>query len=361
MSTRILFLPADDAGDALLLELDDGGRMRSRAALRPGATAPAAPGATRTVLVVPGRPVRIEQLDLPAHSEAQARAAARALVAGRLARPAALHVALDPARTAPVRTVASVEDAVLRAWLARAEAFGLRPDAALPEPLLLLEPPEAGVHVLDAGDRWLVRGDGLAFSATPDLAERVLGGRTRIPVTDAIEDLAARALQPALDLLQGDFAPASAQARPRGRRLAWLAAALLASPLLLVAAQALRLELAARALESRATATLDAALPGSAGDAAGLDERLRTARAPRGFAAASGALFAAVHARPGTHLVDLEYARGDRLRARLFHRDAADLEALRGALAADGWRLVEGGSTEVAGGLHTGLALEPSA
>lgn len=41
MSTRILFLPADDAGDALLLELDDGGRMRSRATLRPGATAPA--------------------------------------------------------------------------------------------------------------------------------------------------------------------------------------------------------------------------------------------------------------------------------------------------------------------------------
>ena len=237
MSTRILFLPADDAGDALLLELDDGGRMRSRAALRPGATAPAAPGATRTVLVVPGRPVRIEQLDLPAHSEAQARAAARALVAGRLARPAALHVALDPARTAPVRTVASVEDAVLRAWLARAEAFGLRPDAALPEPLLLPEPPDAGVHVLDAGDRWLVRGDGLAFSATPDLAERVLGGRTRVPVTDAIEHLAACALQPALDLLQGDFAPASAQARPRGQRLAWLAAALLASPLLLVAAR----------------------------------------------------------------------------------------------------------------------------
>ena len=70
-----------------------------------------------------------------------------------------------------------------------------------------------------------------------------------------------------------------------------------------------------RSGRSRAAATLDAALPGSGGDAAGLDHRLQAARAPREFAAASGALFAAVDARAGTHLVDLEYARGDRLRA----------------------------------------------
>src|SRR5690606_2153018 len=119
--------------------------------------------------------------------------------------------------------------------------------------------------------------------------------------------------------------------------------------------------------QSRAAAVLEAAAPAAADGAAaaGAAEepaaRLRAAREPRAFAAATGALFAAVAARPGTHLVELEYTRGDRLRALLFHGDAADLEALRGALRADGWELVEGGSVNVAGGLHTGLVLEPSA
>lgn len=367
MSTRILFLPPDGADDARLLDLDDGGRVRAQATLAPNAAAPAAPDARRTVLVVPGGPVRIEQLPLAAHSEAQALAAARALLAGRLARPAVLHVVLDADHGAAVRTVAAVEADTLRGWLAQAAAFGLRPDAAVPEALLLPGPEAGAMHLFDAGDRWLVRGDGLAFSAEPGLARRVLGDREPSRMDGGFEQLAARALQLPLDLLQGDFAPAAAGRRPAGRRLAWLAVALAASPLLLLAAQALRLELAARALESRAAAVLDAALPEANGGAATADTsddqagRLRAVREPRAFAAASAALFAAVAARPGTHLVELEYARGDRLRARLFHRDASDLEALRGALRADDWELVEGGSVDVAGGLHTALVLEPAA
>lgn len=362
MSTFILFLPPAEDARAVLFELDDTGRVLARKTLAAGDTAAHAPGTTRTVLVVPGDGVRIDRLQLSAHSAVQARAAAQALLAGRLARPAALHVALDAQAATPgLRTVAAVEPAALRAWLAQAAAFGLRPDAAVPAPLLLPEPAIDGdAVVFDAGARWLVRGGGLAFAAPPALARQVLADRPHHPVSGGFDALAARALQPPLDLLQGDFAPASASARPAGRRLAWLAAALLASPLVVVAAQALRLEVAARALDARATATLEAALP-HAGDSAAATpaERLRAARAPRAFASASGALFAAVSARPGTHLVELDYARDDRLRALLFHRDAADLEALRAALAADGWRLVEGGGAEVAGGVHTGLALEP--
>ncbi|GHD65050.1 type II secretion system protein L [Luteimonas padinae] len=363
MSKRILFLPADPAAPATLLDVDDGGRVLSRRSLRAGDSAATGAGPVHGVLVVPGDAVRIDTMELPAHSAAQAQAAAAALLAARLARPTTLHVALDPAGTSTRRTMAAVDPALLRAWLERAAASGFMPDAAVPEQLLLPAPDDdAPVNLLDAGDRWLARGPGLAFAAEPALAAQVLGTRPVSRIEGGLDALAGHALAPELDLLQGEFAPAARRARPANRRrLAWLAAALLASPLLLVAAQALRLELAARALESRAAATLDAALPGSGGDAAGLDRRLQAAHAPREFAAASGALFAAVDARPGTHLVDLEYARGDRLRARLFHRDAADLEALRGSLAADGWRLVEGGSTEVAGGLHTGLALEPSA
>src|SRR5690606_24255539 len=100
------------------------------------------------------------------------------------------------------------------------------------------------------------------------------------------------------------------------------------------------------------------ALPGAGdgGDATdSLAMHLQAAREPRAFSAASGALFAAVATRPGAHLVELEYRRGDRLRAVVFHASADDIEALRRALAGDGWRLVQGSSSETTGGLRTGL------
>ena len=186
------------------------------------------------------------------------------------------------------------------------------------------------------------------------------------PLEGDMERCAAAARQPVVDLLQGEFLPDSKRARPASRRrLAWLGIVLLASPLLLVAAQALRLELAARALEARAAAVIADALPvagaAQAEQAAPLQQRLQAAREPRAFAAATGALFAAVAARPGLHLVELEYQRGDRLRAILAHPGADDLEAVRAALAGEGWRLVEGGSRDAPGGLRTAISLEPDA
>ncbi|MGY0611316.1 type II secretion system protein GspL [Luteimonas sp. A501] len=372
MSNRILFLPADPAASATCLGLADDGRVLSRTDMPPGTVAPAMATATRTVLVVPGDAVRIDRIALKAHTAAQARAAAQALLAERLARPAALHVALDAGAADGTRTIASVEPAALREWLARAAGFGLRADAAVPEQLLL--PPPSGdadpVQVLDAGERWLVRGPGLAFCTTPALAAQVLVGREQLRLPGDLAACAARALNPEVDLLQGAFAPASVHdGHATWRRLAWLAAALVASPLVLVAAQALRLELAAHALESRAGALVRDALPGHAagtgtGTGTGADalaRQLQAVREPHAFTAASGALFAAVAGRAGTHLVELEYLRGDRLRAVVFHAAPDDIEAIRGALAADGWTLVEGGSGDAPGGLHTGLALEPSA
>ena len=359
MSTRVLFLPPGEQGDALLVQPGDDGHGMSCQHLAPGLAAPAAPVPGRTVVVVPGGPVRIDRLHLRAHSDVQALAAARALVAERLARPAELHVAVDRHGDSPCR-VAAVEAAVMRGWLARVDAFGLRADAMVPEPLLVPEPADPGVvHVVEVADRWIVHGDGLAFSAPGELARRVLGQRPLIHLEGGLERLAAAALQPPLDLLQGDFAPGPAAGHRSWRRVAWLAAALAISPLLLVAGQTMRLELAARSLEAGTATLLASALPG-AGEGATPTEPLQALHAPRRFAAASGSLFAAVSARPGIHLVELEYAAGDGLRAVLFHRDAADIEAVRAALAVDGWRLVEGGSTGVAGGLHTGLAMEAS-
>lgn len=367
MNHRILFLPADPAAEAILIEVDGDGRVRTRVPLPPGHAAPPAGAVASTVLVVPGEAIRIDRLDLPAHSAAQARAAARALLAPRLARPQPLHVALDDARAGTLRRVAAVDAALVQAWLDRAAAHGLAVDAAVPEQLLL-PPPEApgAAHVLVTGDRWLVRAVDLAFVAEPALAVRVLGDRGQVVLDGDPTRFAAGALHPEIDLLQGDFVPASRRARPAGRRrLAWLVAALVASPLLLVAAQALQLTLAARALEARASAIVRDALPATGATSAdgpdGLDAQLQAARAPRAFAAATGALFAAVAAQPGVHLVEFEYQRGDRVRAVLAHPRAEDLEALRATLAGDGWRLVEGGSRDGERGLRTALSLEPGA
>ncbi len=368
MNHRILFLPADPADTATLLDVGGDGRVIARTQLAPGTTVAAAPAVAPIIMVVPGAAVRIERLELAAHSTTQARAAAAAMLATRLARADIVHVALDDAGPGPRRTVAAVDGGLLRSWLDRAAGFGLTIAAAVPEQLLLPPPDDAGVaHVLDAGDRWLVRSDDLAFVAEPALAARVLGDRARMPLQGDREDFAVRALRPEIDLLQGEFTPAWKRVRPAGRRrLAWLAAALLASPLLLVAAQALQLDLAARALEARAEATVREALPASGAAATDgadtIDRRLQAAREPLAFAAATGALFAATAARPGMHLVELEYKRGDRLRAVLAHAGADDLEALRAALAADGWRMVEGGSRDApGGGQHTALSLEPDA
>lgn len=363
MNTRILFLPADPAAEATLIELDGSGRVHARSVLAPGTTAAPPSAPTHTVLVVPGACVRIDALELEAHSDAQARAAAQALLPDRLARPGPLHVALD-ANTQARRLVAALDPAVLRTWLERAAGFGIAPDAAVPEQLLLDAPGDGeAVHVVDAGDRWLVRGQGLAFVAEPALALQVIGQRRRIPLDGGLDALAARTRAPEVDLLQGDFLPAAKRTRPASRRrLAWLAAALLASPLLLVGAQALRLELAARTLEARAVDAIRTALPAAAtADASTTAELLQAAREPQGFTAASAALFATVASVPGTHLLELEYHRGDRLRAVLFHTGAGDIDTLRATLAAEGWRLVEGGSSDTPGGLRTGLTLEPEA
>ncbi|MBB1472433.1 MULTISPECIES: type II secretion system protein GspL [unclassified Luteimonas] len=379
MSTRILWLPADPLAHATCFHLDDAGRVLARATLAPDAPPdpPAFSAAPRTVLVVPGADVRVDWLELPARSAAQALGAARALLATRLAHPADLHVALAPDDGQATRMVAAVDPRHLLDWLARAMAFGMRADAVVPEQLLLPAAPggacdsdDHGACVFDAGDRWLVRGAALAFSAEPALAARVLAGRAhQVLPADDIATLAARALQPDIDLLQGAFAPPATRARPANRRrMAWLVAALLASPLLLVAAQALRLELAARDLQQRAAATVQRVLPrngdGSAAartDPATLRAHLDAARAPLAFSAATGALFAAVASRPGTYLTALDYQRGDRLRASLFHATPDDLDAIRGALAVDGWQLVEGTGSDAPGGLLTGITLEPGA
>jgi general secretion pathway protein L len=363
-TTRLLWLAADPARPSRCIDFDAAGRVLADARVGAGAAAPLpSPASGRCVLAVPGFEVRVAWLELAARSVAQAAAAAPVLLAASLASAEDLHVAVAatvPLATAPdgptAWTVAAVERQAMRRWLDRASALGLSPDAVVPEQLLL-PPPESGVlHVFDAGSHRLVRGEGMAFSAEPALAEVVVGGRRCVSVD--VQRLYAQARSPDLDLLQGGFAPRLRQQRAgRRRQLAWLALALLATPPLLQGAQAVRLEWAARQLEARIVAP-------ERTDAAGTRANGPAAADPRALAAggdaidAAAALFAAVAAVPGARLQALEHRRDDLLRASLDHPQPQDLDALRNALARDGWRLVDGGSVAAPPGHRTAIALE---
>lgn len=361
-NTRLLWLAPAPGTPAHCLDLDRHGGVLAEAWLDEAATtAVASANTARCVLVVPGAEVRVAWLDLAAHNAVQAAAAARVLLADALASADDLHVAVAPARSVSPPSmpttwlVAAVERQRLRGWLARAAALGLAADAVVPEQLLLPTVQAPALGVFDTGGRRLVRGERLAFSAEPALADLVVGGRRCSPVDAA--SVYPSALAPDIDLLQAEFALRPPQEHGgRRRRLAWLALALLASPLVLEAAQAVRLEVSARQLEARADAL---AGPGAAGgphgDRAADLQALATGATPTDAAAA---LFAAVAAIPGTRLDALEHRRGDLLRATVAHPKPMDLESLRDRLAAGGWRLAEGGSVAAAGGHRTTIALE---
>jgi general secretion pathway protein L len=335
-------LAADPSAASPCLLLDAGGRILERRLLSPGA--PAAPG-PRTVVAVPGERVRTLRLDLPLRNTLQARAAALLQLDGELAEDETPHLALGAIEADGTRLACVADAAQMRAWLAQAEAIGIVPDALLPDHLLLPAAADASTSVAVFDGRWLARSQALAFSAEPALAEAALAGHPHAaPATAeaALQLLASGALCPPLDLQQFGFAPRrkdDAETR-RTRRLRWLIAALLASPLLLVAVEALRYEISARLLRQRAQALAAAvADPQRARTepVAATDAQLATLRGIGGFNGLAATLLHAVQAQPAVRIEHVEYADG-RLRALLAHADAgaanAVLESVRPQAAA---------------------------
>ncbi|NZA26598.1 hypothetical protein H0E84_09390 [Luteimonas sp. SJ-92] len=372
MITYIVLLPQNPDAPALRLSVGDDGRVVARERLRSGDTAapqPAAAGPTRTVLVVPGTQAPALWLELPARNPVQALAAARALIAERLAGSSeALHIAIAAAAgdDAP-RPVVAVERTLMTYWLGRAAELGIIVDAMVPDHLALPAPDDDGVVVVVDGDERIVRGPRLAFRSEAALAALVLEEWAQQvveagPQAEAL--LAAGARQPAIDLLQYDFARTPAQ--PRGarawRRAAVLAALLALSPLLLWSADALRHTLAARALEAQVAVAVDAALPGRAPaqpPLAAARAALRQAQARDGFAHAATALFAAVPRVEGAQLDRLFYGEDGTLRVTLSHARADELDVLRDALAGGGLALQPAGTRRTDGRLHSELEILP--
>lgn len=239
-----------------------------------GERVPPLPSVT-DVLVLPGEHVASHWLELPARSEAQALAVARHQLQATLASaPADIHVALvPPAGTGDRRQMLLVDRELLAQHLALAREAGAVPRIALPD-YMLLPPGEPGrTHRMALDDRWLVRGDTIAFSADAALADAVLDGQPGIqldtvPVANVASALLAGAAAASANLLKGEFAP---EGTPPARSTAWrrvaaLAVVVLASFPVLTAADAARHAWAARSLkaEAQALATRLAASPGAA-------------------------------------------------------------------------------------------------
>lgn len=373
MSLRVLLLSTEASLPSRCLQVDADGLILDSVEVTPAQPLPEtfASSATRNVVVVPGIEVRALWLDLPAHNPVQALAAARLLLEEHIAGPReALHIAIAPRQLARTRLVAVVERDTLHDWLRRAATLGVAADAMVPDHLLPAVVDDgalgnAEVVVCSVDGRWIVRGPALAFSTEAALAQQVLGERHYQVIEDtaAVDALmAAGAGNAPIDLLQYDFArnDASRSEGPNRRSLALLALALLLSPVVLVLAQALRYEIAARALVRQATAI---AAPLVATDSSGdllaaLRLQQRMLEAPQAMDNLRRSLFDAVAASGGARLDAFEYTDAGSASATVVHITPAQVQDLRALLEQRGIRTGDGGSTPVDDGLRTRLTLE---
>lgn len=366
IATRLILLPRAPGRPVSCLHLDSQGRIVARQPLDPSRPPAAPTDAIPTLVAVPGEDVRVLWLDLPAHTAAQALAAARILLDDHIAgRQADLHVAIGEAVAGAPRPVAVVAEARMGEWLERCRSLGVAADAMVPDHLLVTATDEETLQVAVHDGAWLVRGPQLALAAEPDLALQIIGPRRYDRIDDPAEveaALARSAVNPQtgqLDLLQHAHARRRhARTASRARRIALLATLCLLSPLLLLGAQTLRHALGARWLEQRADALAAARLPQAADASAALHALHRERAAPGILAVQAAALSDAVARIPGAGLDSLEYAPESGLRAGLLHAGEADLEILRGHLAANGIDLLPLESEAVDGGRRTRFLLE---
>jgi len=363
---RLVFAAHDPQAPPTYLLLNELGEAVGRGEQPLRAEPPAVP--TDVVLVVPGVDVVARWLRLPGRNDAQARAAAALLLEDERAwGDEALHLALGRPEADGERLVVAVGAARMQAWLDLARLHGLEPAAVVPDHLLPGEPEDGGPVAVVAGGMTIVRGRRLAFTCEPDLAPLLLDGRAPRTVDDpdAVERLwAGGASQLPLDLRQGAFAPSDGRRlEPRMlRRAAVLAGLLLVTPILLDGAQAVRLNLAARAAEAataRAAASVlpkGTALNDPAAQTAAQLARLELA-AGGGPAGLAAQLFRALSEIDQAQVEGLTISDDGALRASISHENYSDMELLGDALRRAGVAFREEGGREEAGRIVSDVIL----
>ena len=342
-TTRLVLLAADPGARIPCLLLDAQGRILEKALCVPG-NATALTPAGRTVVAVPGQHVRTRRVHLPLRHPAQARAALLLQLDGELASNGAPHIALGPVDADGYRLACIVEPEAMRAWLGQLAALGIAADVLLPDHLLLPAPTDERATVASLRDhRVIVRAPTIMFSADKALAANLLASQPQHPHVvgdDALALLASGTVQPLVDLQQGDFAQRrsdDAGAR-QTRRIRWLAGLVLASPLVLVAADALRHEISAKLLQQRTQTSAATAVGRSLEHSeavTAVDAQLARLRGSSGFNGLTNALMHAVQAQPSVRIERLEYTEGI-LGVTLAHEDKNAAARVTDALLASG-------------------------
>lgn len=355
--TLVIALPALP-GDPVLWGLFADGLTASGRAL---ADVPAE-RADQVWAVVPGCDVLMRRVEIPARSDAQARAALPYLLEDDVAVELdGLHFAMGPAGGDGRRAVAVVSKAKMDAWAGLLAEAGIKADRLVADFEAVAGPDEKPVLV-DLGARVIAGG---GFSVETDLAARILGGRDEIEadalrVTDRellglyYGGLAARA---PVNLLQGAYTP-----RPPLKETlsAWRIAAVLALLVLVGAVaqsvlQTWRYQESAEAYRVQAEQAFREAFP-EVGRVVNPRTQLRSElaalRATRadGFFRLSQTLFDGIETMEGVRIEALRFdAERGEIVADLSYGSFDDVERLRLAVAEHGARLEEGGSRQQGG------------
>jgi len=341
----------------------------------------------RVVVLVPGEDVLLLDVARGAGNERQLSMALPFLVEDQLVAPVERqHVAWAQGSDAARVCVAVVARERMDAWLAQLQAAGLEPEVLLPEPLALPWHPERPT-LLVAGGRCVLRTAEMqgqagsideiaavfecAGAAPVDAwlvgdAQPSLPMHARHPLAHALQAYPARVAAPALNLLQGDYAP---RGRSDGLRRDWRWAAMLAGlgvALFVLHALVDRQKLAGLvAVQQAEMEQLYRRAAPSATVASDPARRLRSALAARGLARGDGAvdllsqLAPAIAADTRLSLDSADY-REQRLELAVQADDVAGIDALRQRLARAGLRVEIMGTTPgtrgVQGRLRIGTA-----
>ena len=359
--TRLVFIPVSADLPAAVLIVGADGAVAAQPALTLDNATDLTP--MRTLAIAPGADVLVRQLVLPVGAAAQVRAAALWILRADLAAPAdRLSVALGPAgKEGDPRVVAVVGAALVQAWSDYLASLGVRPEAIVPDNLILPPPHEAEtLYRRDLGADVVLRGTDLAVTTQADLADIMVHGRT----VDAVDDvrwaraLAAMALAPPLDL-RATASRASAPGRKAWRLPIGLAAALLLSPLLLTIAGGLRDTVLADAAQDRTTTMIATSAPdlAEAEDAAAQVRSRAEVALPLGVGQASAALFAAVEGVEGAEIDALSFEPARGLSATISYPAFQDLDTLRSAMAAAGYGLNDESTVEDNGRVVSGVLI----
>lgn len=355
--TFVLFFPASD-GPWQWLRIT-GATVSARGE---GIPVPLEQGAARWVAVAPADAVTLHWADLPDRSHAQSVAAARLLVAEASATPIGeLHVAVGREDARAERPIAVVAATQMRWWLEQLAEKGVDPDALVPAALLLPRP-ESGYMLGDLGGTAVVRGATSGFAHEPGLSDVITGGAPLEPLSRAAleEAIVAGVAAPSLDLRQGPFARVTASVVDWAliRRLAWLAAAVIAVTVAILVVQLLAYSFAADDLERRADLLARSGL--ARGEAVNDADRQLSARLERlhgpglGFSRTAAGVYAAIRAVPGSEVRALSFDADGAMRVTLGVQNEGQVLDLQRRMAAGGLVATPTGQFQAAGGRLSG-------